>query len=368
MLPNEIKSLLHYIPHVSPPSSPTVTPPQSISYRSTHASIPTAAQPNASWKTLTPLWSGPVVWATGNWTVAAPVTTKWAPLHIWIKLPGGRVSLNTTQSRSWSWICLTGSVTRTASTCLPSLSAAAWRTWERWRRRKQRRRRRRSRGIYSKRSPAGWRAPSLVCTRPVPVHLWSPPATPPPRLFLSPRLTFQLQSSTTRRFCDNHQLTLTKTDEARSPLSRLPRIPFPGSSPRLPPLRCLPRRLSLCPPPPHPFSLSKNPNPSPLLPPFLSQPTMALWSHFPSSKKSGCSTWTCSYPELWNCAGRIGRKLTGRRGKREDGGKKASSRTLTERCPGFQSTGLHHHRLPTRDAEFQLPVSPQHSLGTSRCS
>ena len=362
MLSTGIKSLLYYIPRVSPSSSPTVTPPPSISYRSTHASIPTAAQPNATWKTLTPLWSGPVVWATGSWTVAAPVTTKWAPLHIWIKSPGGRVSLNTTQSRSWSWICLTGSVTRTASVCIPSLSAAAWRTWERWRRRRQR-----SRGIYSRRSPAGWRAPSLVCTRPVPVHLWNPPATPPPRLFLSPRLTFQLQSSTMRRFCDNHQLNLTKTDEACCPLSRLPRIPFPRSSPRLPPLHCLPRHLSLCPPLSPPFSLSKNPNPSPLLPPFLSQPMMALRSHFPSSKKSGCSTWTCSYPELWNCAGRIGRKLTGRRGKREDGGKKASSRTLTERCPGFQSTGLHHHRLPTRDAEFQLPVSP-HSLGTSRCS
>lgn len=44
----------------------------------------------------------------------------------------------------------------------------------------------------------------------------------------------------------------------------------------------------------------------------------------------------------------------GRKEKREAGGKKASSRTLAERCPGFQSTGIHHHRLPTRDVELQV--------------
>lgn len=151
----------------------------------------------------------------GNWTVAAPVTTKWALLHIWIKLPGGRASLNTTQSLSWSWICLIGSVTLTASLSLLSLLVAAWRTWERWRRRKQKRRERRRRGIYSRRSLAGWRAPSLDCTRPVPVLLWSHAhslATPPLPLSLSPQLTSQLQSSTTLKFCGNHQLSMMKTE------------------------------------------------------------------------------------------------------------------------------------------------------------
>lgn len=68
------------------------------SYRLTRASIPTAAQLNASWNTLTPLWNGPAVWLTGSWTAAAPVTTKWALPRIWTKSRGGRASLSTTQS------------------------------------------------------------------------------------------------------------------------------------------------------------------------------------------------------------------------------------------------------------------------------
>lgn len=201
-------SSLYYLPHLSPSLSP------SILYRSTHANIPTAARLNAFWKTLTPLWNGPVVWATGNWTVDAPVTTKWALLHIWIKLPGGRASLNTTQSLSWSWICLIGSVTLTTSPCQLSLLVAALRTWERWRRRKRKRRKRRRQGIYSRRSLAGWRAPSLVCTRPVPVLLWSHVhlLATPLRLFLFRRLTSQLQSSTTQKLCGTNQLNMMKTD------------------------------------------------------------------------------------------------------------------------------------------------------------
>lgn len=207
----------------------------------------------------------------GNWTVVAPVTTKWAPLHIWIKLPGGRASLNTTQSPSWSWICLIGSVTQAASLCLLSLLAAAWRTWERWRRRKQKRRRR---GIYSRRSLAGWRAHSLVCIRPVSVLLWShirPPATPPRPLSLSPRLTSQLQSSTTRKLYDNRQPTMTKTDSAHFLLSLLPPIPYPHFSPHLPPPHFLLSPLKQHLPPHRRFFLPEYLNLFPLLPPFPSQ-------------------------------------------------------------------------------------------------
>lgn len=35
----------------------------------------------------------------------------------------------------------------------------------------------------------------------------------------------------------------------------------------------------------------------------------------------------------------------GKKEEREVGGKRANSLTLTDGCPGFQSTGLHHHRL-----------------------
>lgn len=187
-------------------------PSPTVSYRLIHANIPTAARQSASWKTLTPLWNVPAVWDTGRLTVAAPVITKWALLHIWIKLPGERENLNTTQSLSSSLICHTGSVTLTASLCLLSLLVAAWRTWERWRRRRQRRKRKTRRlGICSRKSLAGLRAPSLVCTHPVPVLLWSSshlPATLPRHLSLCPLLTSQLQSSATRRLCGNHQSTM----------------------------------------------------------------------------------------------------------------------------------------------------------------
>lgn len=145
----------------------------------------------------------------GNWTAAAHVITKWGLLHIWIKLPGGRASLSTTQSLSSYWICHTGSETLiTTSLCLLNLLVAVWRTAKRWRKNwKRTRKTRRRRGIYSKRSPAGFRAPSLVCIHPVNLlHHFHPLAALPLLHFPSPQLTSQLQSSTILTLYSSSQL------------------------------------------------------------------------------------------------------------------------------------------------------------------
>lgn len=146
----------------------------------------------------------------------------------------------------------------------------------------------RTQGIYFRRSPAGWRAPSPVCTPPAPAPSWRRarhPATPPPHLSLCPLATSPPSSSTTPP-------SSTRTDKARFPPPLPPPPPSPRSSLHLPPHLIQPSH------PGHPLSSAPPRSLSPLRPrpPPSGQRATLPCSRFPSSQRTVCSTWMCSYP------------------------------------------------------------------------